>query len=208
MAISPLDELWDAMGSVNNPAPLVNAEALFNQFKQRLWRGQNPMADTTWRSNDLDNTTPLVGINRAQESLSIIRMGISVFSYVNSDHINSNMAGVILRFQNILRRLDLGLATNGFAITRSENMMLESFHYILMPRIEAGENWVIDRIQEMREDWQAVLTSLGPVPTTGVDPNASYRVEIESLLSALDGLERGADGRMFFDNSLFPAPPL
>ncbi len=67
---APVDEIWGAFGDVDNPSHLVNTEEAFNSIKMRIWRGDAPMADSTWANLGLDNTTD---IETGEEALSVIR---------------------------------------------------------------------------------------------------------------------------------------
>lgn len=67
---APVDEIFGAFGGMQDASHLVNAEEGFNGVKQRIWRGDLPMADSTWRNNGFDQTT---NINNGLQALSTIR---------------------------------------------------------------------------------------------------------------------------------------
>ncbi|CAI4214313.1 unnamed protein product [Parascedosporium putredinis] len=186
--MSPLDEMWEAFGSVDNPEVMVNAETAFNGIKMRTWRGIDPVSESKWKENEWHDTSPESGMEHTREALSAIRTVISVFDYLNHRTISENMDTVFNRITDVLmafdeavlriRQLDIGMTElhQGF------------IRYYLAPRIEGVEDWVMRRLGELEVAWETELANDSRLPA------ASRRgAQIRSVLQAIKEMTEGAE---------------
>ncbi len=94
---APVDEIFGAFGDTIDPSHLVNAESALNAMKMRVWRGDAPIADSTWTNNQLDDTSDIA---HGEQALSTIR-NVSSRSNLIGD---SSVRALQLRADQLTRR--------------------------------------------------------------------------------------------------------
>lgn len=200
--MSPIDEIWEAFGTINHPEVMVNAEEVFNGIKMRVWRGIDPFSDETWANNGWHDTSESEGFQRAQEAISAIRTVISVFEYLNHDTIMRNRDQVFNDISRVFQEFDAAVARVRQVTIEAGPLQLEFLHYYLFPRIEGVENWVIRRLTQMRREWRAALDdgTSQPGPSTRAE-------DIRDILNAIEGLMAEVDTIFIKTGGLRDDPP-
>jgi len=196
--------MWEAMGSVGNPSPLVNAEAGFNGIKMRVWRGIDPVSDKTWLERDWDNTSADRGPPLAEDALSTIREVIAVFNYLNHQTVEANRASVFNKQAEVLREYDAAVARVRGVNIQTERLHREFTFMYLTQRIEDVSHWVNRRLERLESNWQARVDEYqrNPPPRPGTLELAL------SILESVDDLKNSADDEiMVKTGKLTPGPP-
>ncbi|KAL7921208.1 glycoside hydrolase family 18 protein [Trichoderma austrokoningii] len=174
---TPMDDIWTAFGDTTNPGVLVNCEARFNSVKMQIWQGHSPMSNDTWKTKNFDDTSEKNGKAAAEVGISTIRMAISIFSYLNDQVINDNMAAIFDSMYATFTQFDEEVGRRGTNINTAD-MFAEFVYYILIPRLEGVQTWAETRIERMRRNWEAIQSS--PMSTArAAIVNGSKRLQSE-----------------------------
>lgn len=172
----PIDDITQSYGSDLNPSVMVNAEAVLNGYKARIWVGHQPMADDLWNSNGFD----LPDANRAAAAISTIRTAVQVTSYLNDDVINRNWAHILNDIVRAYRRYQERVqAVDGVNIHPAE-MYQEFMLLVVTQNIGRSTDWMERRINQLRTLWQDQV---------GSHPEAqSIIYQLKALAETVEGL--------------------
>lgn len=194
---TPMDDIWTAFGDKTNPGVLVNCEERFNGVKMQIWQGKSPMSNDTWKANNFDDASEKNGKAAAKGGISTIRLAISIFSYLNDQVINDNMATIFNSMHATFTQFDREAGRRGYNINTA-GMLSEFVNYALIPRLEGVQAWAEMRIARMRRNWEAVRS--GPM-------SSARATTIGEVLQMLRELLQELQTTIFIDTSGFRFDP-
>ncbi|KAL3457177.1 glycoside hydrolase family 18 protein [Aspergillus heterothallicus] len=188
---APIDRIFNALGSRENPHDLRNAEYHLNSMKGRLFEGKQPIGDDYWQLMLFPQELS------ADVALDEIRMVISVFQYLNDVDVNGAMRSSFgnvmqewVNFDGVVKQ-KRGTATRGATLWREYLM-------VFMERMVTwARSWLTDRLDELDEVWTGVR-NLAP-------DQATYQLaDVTIIQIAL--LRAAVNDFVNFDTSIFLFP--
>ncbi|KAJ4359596.1 uncharacterized protein N0V89_000151 [Didymosphaeria variabile] len=147
------DLIFEALGSDNNLHDFVMCEDSINSFKMRMWKGEAPMALTTY--NDAV-TAAMKGQLPSSAYMSALRGVVAVYRYMSDPQVKSRMneaiTNVEIELQNVQHLTGTNLQTN----------LAKAWRTYMRDRVADigtdGKKWLQARIDHTRPQVVATLT--------------------------------------------------
>ncbi|KAH8698404.1 hypothetical protein BGW36DRAFT_357942 [Talaromyces proteolyticus] len=185
---TPIDRIFNALGSKKNPGVLRNAETHLNSMKGRIFHSQQPIGDTVW------NTMNLPDVNAARAALDELRVVISVFEYLNSEEIGRTLADVYQAVGTEMRTFEKAAKIAQPAATFRPNVLWREFMVNFFSRmIRWVRTWLVDHLNDLTNTWQTVYNRASDDQT---------RMIARRFIGEID-LLRARLGSVQFDTSTF-----
>ncbi len=159
---TPLQELFDSLGSVTNPDDMVNCQDAINGMKSRVWGMRNPVETRRW--GRLFNRPKFKDFEAAAGAIQHVR---GVWSYLNHGSVEGPMLSVhekvleVLEDFDTLYRRQYRTDHGSDPTTDSLAQQWRDFMNLRMPVMVAfSREWVELRIGSLRETWTNYAASL------------------------------------------------
>lgn len=149
------DDVWRAYGDTNNAGHMINTEPHFNGLKATIFRGNDPIADSAWQTQNLDDTAdPATGLR----AIGAIRNVLGLFSYMNRPELHmawtSSANGIRAALAHFQDRYNRNVPQGGQPLANLPLMWDEYLHNVLIPQIEnTVQAWVERRINILIVAW-------------------------------------------------------
>ncbi|KAH8894260.1 hypothetical protein GQ53DRAFT_821349 [Thozetella sp. PMI_491] len=184
---SPERAIWDALGSIDNPEVLVNAESVLNGFKSRMWRAVNGIGNDRWDANEWDDTTEISGVIRANEAISELRLYPAVIAYLNAPAVNQILVTTANRINEIYQEFDAAVLRARGVRINSALLWREYYHNVVLRRLQGSQGRYRELLWRLIDIWEAVQRA------NSHQPGTPYYQNILAILQALRGMRDAFD---------------
>lgn len=186
---APVDDIWRAYGDTNNAGHMVNTEPHFNNLKMQIFRGNDPISNENWASQNLDDTTQT---STAEEAIGAIRDVLSMYEYMNGPNLNnywtSSANDIRAARAHFQTRYNMNVPPGAQPLTNLPERHTEYITRFLLPALRMDINlWAERRINILIADWDTALESA----------RGQRAVDIRGILEALSQLKDQNDNLSF-----------